>query len=193
MKYFLTTILAFCLGVPIVFAQSGNCKPTINTEDKFTKEKYVVYGGKMTGGVFDGSTYISMYVGTRNEALYMQISFEKVISKPDAATIAKLREESKINMGKKFFVVLENGESLQFTTTGDSKYDEKTLFGYSITTNAAYSLTPEDFKKLGASAITDYRLELSGNLSNLQGKVGKGKSKDLLEKFACAVANIKYK
>ena len=193
MKRFLTTIFIFCAVCSMVSAQSNKCKPTYSAEDKFTKDKYVLYGGKMTGGFLDGSTYIYLYVGTENGNLYLQMSLEKVISQPDAATITKLREESKINKGAKLYLVLENGESLQFTATGDSKYDENTTFGYSITTSAAYKLTPEDFKKLATSLITNYRLEFSGNVSSLQDKVGKGKAKDLLEKFACALANLKYK
>jgi hypothetical protein len=192
MKQFLTILLLLALATSNLFAQK-KCKPYLDKEDKFTKTKFVLYGDRIAGGLFGGSTYISLYAGTQNEMLFAQIALEKVLEKPDPATIAKLREETKINKDSKLYLVLENGESLQLAAMSDSKYSENTMFGYSLVTNTAYTLTSDQLKLLATQRITDYRLELSGNVSNLQDKIGKGKGKDLLDKFACALENLKFK
>lgn len=192
MKRFLIILCFFSAMLPTMCAQN-KCKPSIAQEDKFTKTKFVLYGSRIAGGLFGGSTYISFYAGTSNEELFAQISLEKVVEKPDPATIAKLREESKINKGAKLYLVLDNGESLQLEASMDSKYSENTMFGYSMTTNTAYSLTAEQLKQLGTHQVTDYRLELSGNVSNLQDKIGKDKRQELAKKLACALENLKFK
>lgn len=187
--------LVLFMGMIIPFLSIGQkCKAVVDEEDKFTKAKKILYGGQLVENIMwsDKNQVISLYFGTVNDSLFLQLQLTKIVNQEDVLKYDEAKEDMKTKKGAKLYLSLADGESIALTALYDSKLNkQKVLSTLNVIMMEGYGLTPEQVVKLSTTLITGIRIDFA-EVSPLTAKVKSAKAEKMKAQFLCAKERFGY-